>query len=75
MYCLRFDIAIDLKNHGIAPDPMFEMGEATFAMDDEELMKFEQGKSENLKASFSCFTDRLDDRRWRNECRLQESWS
>ncbi|GJN87337.1 hypothetical protein Rhopal_000286-T1 [Rhodotorula paludigena] len=34
-----------LKNHGVEDltEPMFEMGKATFALPEEELMKFEQG--------------------------------
>ncbi|KAK4699999.1 hypothetical protein P7C70_g6253, partial [Phenoliferia sp. Uapishka_3] len=32
-----------LKNHGVDPEPVFEMGQDTFALPMEELMKFEQG--------------------------------
>lgn len=32
-----------LKNHGVDPEPVFHMGEETFALPADELMKFEQG--------------------------------
>lgn len=35
----------DLKNHGLDPEPIFAIGEATFDLPLEELMQFEQGDS------------------------------
>ncbi|KAK4703375.1 hypothetical protein P7C70_g2840, partial [Phenoliferia sp. Uapishka_3] len=40
-----------LKNHHVDPEPVFEMGEETFALPMEELMKFEQGDS-GMSAGF-----------------------
>lgn len=34
---------LDLKNHGVDPEPIFAIGEDTFDLPEEELMKFEQG--------------------------------
>lgn len=34
-----------LKNHGVDPEPVFEVGEDTFALPLDELMEFEQGDS------------------------------
>ena len=33
----------DLKNHGVDPEPVFAIGEDTFDLPQDELMKFEQG--------------------------------
>ncbi|KAK4053174.1 hypothetical protein OIV83_001909 [Microbotryomycetes sp. JL201] len=40
-----------LKNHGVDPEPMFEVGEQTFNLPMDELMKFEQGDS-GMSAGF-----------------------
>lgn len=40
-----------MKNHGVDPDPIFAIGEDTFDLPEDELMKFEQGDS-GMSAGF-----------------------
>ncbi|KAM0747741.1 Clavaminate synthase-like protein [Meredithblackwellia eburnea MCA 4105] len=51
-----------LAGHGIDPEPMFEMGEETFDLPEEELLKFEQGDggmSAGYKKAGSTNVDKL----------------
>lgn len=50
-FCAAHRALADLKNHGVDPDPIFAIGEDTFDLPEDELMKFEQGDS-GMSAGF-----------------------